>query len=112
MWCSASYFSAIFDATGVSSTLFANFIETALIFRSGFVLRSKDKTNVESNAHYSAYLEYGTSKMEPRPFMFPAFEKSRKPIEQAVFKRVVKKIEEMTKWVISQSAYKQQSIML
>ena len=57
----------------------------------------KDKTNVESNAHYSAYLEYGTSKMEPRPFMFPAFEKSRKPIEQAVFKRVVKKIEEMTK---------------
>ena len=58
---------------------------------------SKDKTNVESNAHYSAYLEYGTSKMEPRPFMFPAFEKSRQPIEQAVFKRVVKKIEEMTK---------------
>ena len=57
----------------------------------------KDKTNVESNAHYSAYLEYGTSKMEPRPFMFPAFEKSRQPIEQAVFKRVVKKIEEMTK---------------
>ena len=57
----------------------------------------KDKTNVESNAHYSAYLEYGTSKMEPRPFMFPALEKSRKPIEQAVFKRVVKKIEEMTK---------------
>ena len=57
----------------------------------------KDKTNVESNAHYSSYLEYGTSKMEPRPFMFPAFEKIRKPIEQAVFKRVVKKIEEMTK---------------
>ena len=57
----------------------------------------KDKTNVESNADYSAFLEYGTSKMEPRPFMFPAFEKSRKPIEQAVFKRVVKKIEEMTK---------------
>ena len=57
----------------------------------------KDKTNVESNAHYSAYLEYGTSKMEPRPFMFPAFEKSRQPIEQADFKRVVKKIEEMTK---------------
>ena len=57
----------------------------------------KDKTNVESNAHYSAYLEYGTSKMEPSPFMFPAFEKSRQPIEQAVFKRVVKKIEEMTK---------------
>ena len=57
----------------------------------------KDKTNVESNADYSAFLEYGTSKMEPRPFLFPAFEKSRKPIEKAVFKRVVKKIEEITK---------------
>ena len=31
-----------------SSTLFANFIEIALIFRSGFVLRSNDKTSVES----------------------------------------------------------------
>ena len=57
----------------------------------------QDKANVESNAHYSAFLEYGTSKMEPRPFLFPAFEKSRKPIEKAVFKRVVKKIEEITK---------------
>ncbi len=48
MWCSASYFSAIFEAADDSSTLFANFIETALIFRSGFTLRSNDKTNVES----------------------------------------------------------------
>ena len=56
-----------------------------------------DKANVESNAHYSAFLEYGTSKMEPRPFLFPAFEKSQKPITQATFKRVVKKIEEITK---------------
>ena len=59
--------------------------------------KSKNVTQVESGADYSKFLEYGTSKMEPRPFMFPAFEKSRQPIEQAVFKRVVKKIEEMTK---------------
>ena len=57
----------------------------------------KDKTNVESNADYSAFLEYGTSKMQPRPFMFPAFEKSKKPIAKAVFNRVVKKIEELVK---------------
>ena len=57
----------------------------------------KDKTNVESNAHYSAYLEYGTSKMEPRPFMLPAFEKSKKPIINAVFNRVKRKIEELVK---------------
>jgi HK97 gp10 family phage protein len=59
--------------------------------------KSKDITNVESNADYSAYLEYGTSKMEARPFMLPAFEKSKKPIINAVFKRVKNKIEEYTK---------------
>jgi HK97 gp10 family phage protein len=59
--------------------------------------KSKDITSVESNADYSAYLEYGTSKMEARPFMLPAFEKSKKPIINAVFKRVKNKIEEYTK---------------
>ena len=44
--------------------------------------QSKDKVNVESNANYSAFLEYGTSK---------------KPIVEATFKRVVKKIEEFVK---------------
>jgi len=54
-------------------------------------------TNVESNANYSAYLEYGTSKMQPRPFMLPAFEKSKKPIINAVFQRVKNKIQEFSK---------------
>jgi len=74
--------------------------------------KSKNITNVESNADYSAFLEYGTSKMEPRPFMLPAFEKSKKPIINAVFKRVKNKIEEYTKWQIFQLLYKQQYIML
>ena len=59
--------------------------------------KTRNITNVESNANYSAYLEYGTSKMEPRPFMLPAFEKSKKPIINAVLKRVKNKIEEYTK---------------
>ena len=59
--------------------------------------KTKNITNVESNADYSAFLEYGTSKMEPRPFMLPAFEKSKKPIINAVLKRVKNKIEEYTK---------------
>jgi len=59
--------------------------------------KSQDVTSVESNANYSAFLEYGTSKMQPRPFMLPAFEKSKKPIMNAVFRRVVQKIEEYTK---------------
>jgi hypothetical protein len=44
--------------------------------------------------------------------MLPAFEKSKKPITEATFKRVVKKIEEIVKWVILQLLYKQQYIML
>ena len=59
--------------------------------------KSKNIVNVESNANYSAYLEYGTSKMQPRPFMLPAFEKSKKPIINAVFNRVKRKIQEYTK---------------
>jgi len=74
--------------------------------------KTKNITNVESNADYSAFLEYGTSKMEPRPFMLPAFEKSKKPIINAVLKRVKNKIEEYTKWQILQLLYKQQYIML
>ena len=59
--------------------------------------KTRNITNVESNANYSAYLEYGTSKMEARPFMLPAFEKSKKPILDATFTRVVRKIEEIIK---------------
>ena len=59
--------------------------------------KSADVTNVESNANYSAFLEYGTSKMEAIPFMFPAFEKSKKPILNAVLNRVKQKIMEYTK---------------
>jgi len=73
--------------------------------------KNKDTVEVESGANYSAFLEYGTSKMQPRPFMLPAFEKSKKPIAEATFKRVKRKIEELVKWVILQLLYKQQSIM-
>lgn len=59
--------------------------------------KSQDVTSVESNANYSAYLEYGTSKMEARPFMLPAFEKSKKPIINAVINRITQKIQEYTK---------------
>ena len=59
--------------------------------------KSQDVTSVESNANYSAFLEYGTSKMQARPFMLPAFEKSKKPILDATFRRVVGKIEEIIK---------------
>ena len=59
--------------------------------------KSLNVVHVESNADYSAFLEFGTSKMQPRPFMLPAFEKSKKPILDATFGRVVRKIEEIIK---------------
>ena len=58
---------------------------------------NKDFVKVESNAPYSSFLEFGTSKMLPRPFLFPATERSRPKIAQAVFNRVKKEIQKIAK---------------
>tara|TARA_Y100000114_G_scaffold61189_1_gene56166 strand:- start:2719 stop:3129 length:411 start_codon:yes stop_codon:yes gene_type:complete len=47
--------------------------------------------NVESRAKYSIFLEFGTTKMKPRPFMFPALE-SNKPKIRRMLKNVKGKI--------------------
>ena len=44
---------------------------------------------IASRAFYSKFLEFGTVKMLPRPFMFPALEKNRKKITQRL-KQVIK----------------------
>ena len=59
--------------------------------------KNPDEVVVESNALYSAFLEFGTSKMLARPFLFPATERSRPKITQAVFNRVKKEIEKIAK---------------
>ena len=59
--------------------------------------KNPDEVVVESNALYSAFLEFGTSKMLARPFLFPATERSRPKIAQAVFIRVVKEIKRLVK---------------
>lgn len=59
--------------------------------------KNPDLVVVESNAIYSAFLEFGTSKMLARPFLFPATERSRPKIVQAVFNRVVKEINRLVK---------------
>jgi HK97 gp10 family phage protein len=40
--------------------------------------------NVESQAAYSKALEFGTTKMAARPFLFPAFEKMKERIKRNV----------------------------
>ena len=59
--------------------------------------KNPDEVVVESNALYSSFLEFGTSKMLARPFLFPATERSRPKIVQAVFNRVVKEINRLVK---------------
>lgn len=39
---------------------------------------------IGAHTDYAAYLEYGTSKMEPRPYMRPALMNKKDEIEQAV----------------------------
>ena len=58
---------------------------------------NKDLIKVESNALYSSFLEFGTSKMLARPFLFPATEKSRPKIAQAVFNKVKQEIQKIAK---------------
>lgn len=56
-----------------------------------------DEVTVESGANYSKFLEFGTSKILPRPFLFPATERSRPKIQQAVFNKVVQTIKRLVK---------------
>ena len=41
---------------------------------------NKDSVSIGSNVIYSKYLEFGTSKMPPYPFLFPAVEANRENI--------------------------------
>ena len=54
-------------------------------------------TLVESSAEYSKFLEFGTSKMLPRPFLFPASEKSTKKIVQVLIQKLNKVAESLKK---------------
>lgn len=48
------------------------------------ILKEPLVAEVSSNAPYSSPLEFGTSRMEPRPFMAPARDKERQNVEDLV----------------------------
>lgn len=48
----------------------------------------RGRVNVTSNAPYSAALEFGTSKMEARPFMLPATRKKKDEVVKLVGRAV------------------------
>ena len=60
-------------------------------------MESRDQVAVVSSAPYSQYLEFGTSKMLPRPFLFLATQRSKKKIAMAIFNRVVSEIRKLVR---------------
>ena len=43
---------------------------------------------IASRSTYAKFLEFGTSKMLPRPYMFPAMEKNKKKIKDRIKKAI------------------------
>lgn len=39
---------------------------------------------VSAGANYGAYVEFGTSRMSPQPYMIPAFDRNKQPFIQAL----------------------------
>lgn len=52
---------------------------------------------VTASTDYAAHLEYGTQRMEPRPFMRPALASRRDAIERDIQREVARAVEEFTR---------------
>ena len=61
------------------------------------VKEQKDVVVVSSEASYSKFLEYGTSKMLARPFLFPAFEKSKPKIAEVILRKIKQSLDRFGK---------------
>jgi HK97 gp10 family phage protein len=61
------------------------------------VKEQKDVVMVSSEASYSKFLEFGTSKMLARPFLFPAFEKSKPKIAEVIFRKIKQSLDRFGK---------------
>jgi HK97 gp10 family phage protein len=72
--------------TGIlKANIFADLAQNQLAARFG----------VKAGVKYARMLEYGTSKMKPRPFIRPAFKKFKDRINPAVIKAIRKAIQEV-----------------
>ncbi len=48
------------------------------LVRSIKVTKERNKSTININKNYAVFLEFGTSKMRPRPFIIPAFLKTKR----------------------------------
>ena len=61
-----------------------------------------DEATVESQAPYSAFLEFGTTEVGERPFMHPATMRAFPKITKAIFNKIVRLIKEsQVRWAIT-----------
>ena len=51
---------------------------TGALVRSIKVNKEKNKSTIKIEKNYAIFLEFGTSKMRPRPFIIPAFMRTKK----------------------------------
>lgn len=52
--------------------------DTGALVRSIKVSKERNKAKISINKNYAVFLEFGTSKMRPRPFIIPAFMRTKK----------------------------------
>lgn len=52
--------------------------DTGELVRSIKVTKERNKSTINISKNYAVFLEFGTSKMRPRPFIIPAFLKTKK----------------------------------
>ena len=71
--------------------------------KTGFLRQSHESKETEAgaemivNANYSYFVEFGTSKRLPKPFVRPAIDTEKGNIERAVAKEVVKEVIDKSK---------------
>jgi HK97 gp10 family phage protein len=62
--------------------------DTGELVDSMVVEKRKNYSLLKINADYAGYLEYGTSKMRPRPFIFPAISRIKKKLMTMIKRNV------------------------
>jgi len=68
-------------------------VDTGTLRRSiTYEMDGEDAAEVGTNVEYASYVEFGTSKMKPIPFLTPAFEANREGVV-SVIKQAMKRAE-------------------
>ena len=61
-------------------------VDTGRLKKSGYVNMRHDRlgAKIGHNANYATYVEFGTSKQRPQPFLVPAFDRNTRKMKNAI----------------------------